>query len=166
MSNCTNQSAQATVIAQVGDSTAPAEVSFSVPRYIARTNQVLATVAVSSQATVLNISLNQVCDSGNLLCFPGYSFWFSVSDIPTAIGTQRVLNVTMYQLELGAAPSQDTWTFMFSSSPNVAPFTGTPILGIISIDWQCNGGSCAAPATAAKPAVPAAAGVPRAPRAN
>jgi len=166
VSNCTNLTAQANVTALIGDSTAPAEVSFSVPRYIARSNQILAVVTLSGQSAILNISLNQVCDSGNLLCFQGHSFWFSVSDIPTAIGTQRVLNVTIYQLQLGASAVQETWMFSFSSSPNMAPFTGTPILGITSIDWQCNGGSCAAPAAAAKPAVPAAAAVPRKPMGN
>jgi hypothetical protein len=151
VSNCTNLTAQANVTALIGDCTAPAEVSFSVPRYVARTNQIMAVATLSG---------------GNLLCFQGHSFWFSVSDIPTAIGTQRVLNVTIYQLELGAAAVQETWMFSFSSSPNVAPFTGTPILGITSIDWQCNGGSCTAPVTAAKPAVPAAAAVPRKPMGN
>ncbi|HVR84467.1 MAG TPA: hypothetical protein VMU54_09160 [Planctomycetota bacterium] len=163
MSNCTNPTAQAIVTAQIGDSSAPAEVSFSVPRYVARSNQVMAVATLGGQAAVLNISLNQLCDSGNLLNFQGRSFWFSVSDVPTAIGTQRMLNVTIYQLELGAPPVQEVWTFAFASSPNAAPFTSTPILGILSIDWQCNGGSCAAPATAAKPAVPAAAAAPRRP---
>jgi hypothetical protein len=158
--------AQAIVTSQVGDSTAPAEVSFSVPRYVARSNQVMAVVTLNGQATVLNISLNQVCDSGNLLCFEGYSFWFTVSDVPTAIGTQRILNITIYQLQQGAPTLQDTWTFIFASSPNVAPFTGTPILGITSIEWQCNGGPCSTSAAAAKPTVPAAAAVPRKPMGN
>ena len=142
MANCTNKAAAATVTAQVGDSSAPVEASFSVSRSAARCNAIMVTVGLAGQNAVLNISLNQISDSGSLLVFQGHSFWFTVSDVATAIGTQRVLNVTVNQLQQGAPVVPETWTFSFASSPNPVAYTGTPILAVTTINWQCGGAPC------------------------